>query len=600
MESSARRFARWIILIHAVLLAAVIGVVVLALRQVHSRALEQALSDASGRQELLVRQTAAGIADYYASIIDNLDLAGAEGDEIPPALRPAVPMARGLPLLLWDQLQRRVMHFVTVERDPGGPARVVRSFPLAVEREAKAIIEAADAWLAKAARFDVSGFEALAGREVSLVCVKVAQTRRMLVAVVGLDNIRQQFLSEVGGPQLAARLLDDQGATMAVAGGGQLQQPARDPRLIEAIQAAQARGSVYTRVFRRRTAPDGSPLPSILTTVEQVNLLRGVAGAPERRWWVAISSDLDEVDNVVDNVFRGAVSWAVFVVAAVTALLLSSSVLLIRARLRMQRERNAMIARELDQARRIQAAWLPAPLKGSQPLSIAATNHPATTISGDFYDWFELGANGEGRSPRPLVVTIGDVTGHGMGAAFLMATTQLLVRTTMLRVRDPGKCLEEVNRHLCTQAFSGQFVTLLVLVIDGPSCAVEMASAGHYAPLLRQGDGWLPMNVESQLVLGVDAHARYATDRVTLSPGASMLLYTDGAIDARSDSGERFTQARLLRSLDGAAASAEELLHRVLVSIDLHRGSSHLADDLTLVAVHLAGPPAPGESLAPS
>jgi serine phosphatase RsbU (regulator of sigma subunit) len=61
---------------------------------------------------------------------------------------------------------------------------------------------------------------------------------------------------------------------------------------------------------------------------------------------------------------------------------------------------------------------------------------------------------------------IGDVTGHGMAAAFLMATTQLLVRTTLTRYHDPGRCLREVNRQLCTQGFRGQFVTMIVMVMD--------------------------------------------------------------------------------------------------------------------------------------
>ena len=61
---------------------------------------------------------------------------------------------------------------------------------------------------------------------------------------------------------------------------------------------------------------------------------------------------------------------------------------------------------------------------------------------------------------------IGDVTGHGMSAAFLMATAQLLVRNTLPQSRDPGRCLEEVNRQLCVQVFNGQFVTMQLLVID--------------------------------------------------------------------------------------------------------------------------------------
>ena len=102
-----------------------------------------------------------------------------------------------------------------------------------------------------------------------------------------------------------------------------------------------------------------------------------------------------------------------------------------------------MLQREVSQAREIQLAWLPGAGSKVRAFDIAAANTPASQISGDFYNWFELP---DGR----VVVNIGDVTGHGIAAAFLMATTQLLVRTTMLRVGDPGRCLEEVNCQLCT------------------------------------------------------------------------------------------------------------------------------------------------------
>ena len=104
---------------------------------------------------------------------------------------------------------------------------------------------------------------------------------------------------------------------------------------------------------------------------------------------------------------------------------------------------------------------------------------PRAHISGDFYNFFELP---DGRT----AVVIGDVTGHGMSAAFLMATTQLLVRSTMERMEDPGKCLAEVNRLLCTQAFNGQFVTMQLLVIDPSRRTIELATAGHPAPLLAE------------------------------------------------------------------------------------------------------------------
>ena len=136
-----------------------------------------------------------------------------------------------------------------------------------------------------------------------------------------------------------------------------------------------------------------------------------------------VSSPLADVDSVVGSLFHRIVLWAVFVVVAMTGILVSTAVQMIRGRVKMERIRHEVLTRELERARQIQQAWLPRTAPACRWLDIAAVNYPAQHISGDFYNWFDLP---DGRT----AVVIGDVTGHGMSAAFLMATTQLLVRTT--------------------------------------------------------------------------------------------------------------------------------------------------------------------------
>src|SRR5262249_15515796 len=150
-----------------------------------------------------------------------------------------------------------------------------------------------------------------------------------------------------------------------------------------------------------------------------------------------------------------------------TIILVSNSTQAIRGRLRLARVQRETLERELEQARQIQLMWLPEQQQIHVPLDIAAANRPASHVSGDFYNWFELH---DGR----VCVVIGDVTGHGLPAAFLMSTTQLLVRTLMTRVADPGAALTEANRLLCTHVFSGQFVTLLVVVVDLKTSSIEL------------------------------------------------------------------------------------------------------------------------------
>jgi len=250
----------------------------------------------------------------------------------------------------------------------------------------------------------------------------------------------------------------------------------------------------------------------------------------------------------------------------------------------MERERHQLLEKELKQARDIQLAWLPQKRKRSDVLDIATVNHPASRISGDFYNWFDLP---EGRT----AVVIGDVTGHGMSAAFLMATTQLLVRNTLPLVGDAGRCLEEINRQLCTQAFNGQFVTLQIIIFDPRNERVEVATGGHPPPLVGDGETFRPLPLEPNLVLGVEKESTYAAEVFDLAPLSTLLLYTDGVLDAESKAGERFTLDRLRQSLRGSFDSAQAMVDAVLGAVDEFTAGSPLGDDLTLVAIQLQPPP---------
>jgi sigma-B regulation protein RsbU (phosphoserine phosphatase) len=298
---------------------------------------------------------------------------------------------------------------------------------------------------------------------------------------------------------------------------------------------------------------------------------------------------LTEIDSVLGQLFHRVMAWAIGVVVLMTAVLVSTSIQMIRGRIRIERIQHETLTRELEQARKIQLAWLPKANAAHAQVDIAACNDPASHISGDFYNWFDLP---DGR----VVVTIGDVTGHGMSAAFLMATTQLLVRTTMLQFGDPGKSLTEINRQLCQQVFNGQFVTMVILVIDPAEQVLDLSLAGHMPPLISDGGGFKPLPSQPQLVLGVEADETYPTERYTLQPDSRVVLYTDGVIDALAPDGRRLGTKGLLQLLSKPGHNATDLLNDIVTGIATFRGVRDLADDLTLVALRYAGAPAPAVS----
>jgi sigma-B regulation protein RsbU (phosphoserine phosphatase) len=155
--------------------------------------------------------------------------------------------------------------------------------------------------------------------------------------------------------------------------------------------------------------------------------------------------------------------------------------------------------------------------------------------------------------------------------------------------------MEFINRQLCRQIFSGQFVTMLIIVIDRDHQKIEMTTAGHPPPLLGVGATFRPLKIEPQLVLGVDADTTYPTETFDIPDAAAMVLYTDGLVDAAAPSGERYTAEGLQRALAGldARGNAAALADRIVAAVDQFRGSRELDDDLTIVTVQLEPAPQP-------
>jgi serine phosphatase RsbU (regulator of sigma subunit) len=602
VDQNARRFAHWVLAIHLALLLAVVAVVLLGSRAVYQSGREQAIVQAQSRQSLLAGQTARGIESFYRSLLSVLDLLkGAEEVELAAAAAaepgrppPAGPDPRSGVLAtfisreLWPHLQGRVTHLFAIDRDP---FRVVRQFVEPGGLPVSDIVAAEGRWLESVDRPTVSSFvpvggPAVGGGPVSLLAVPVdGPQRRLLVAVVSARTVDAQFLNDVNIQRtMRASLLDERAVVMLSADqtsiGMDVIRDGLDPRLRDAVRGHMAAGKPGTELFEEDMAVGDRVLRSQVTSLHPIDVA-------DKRWWLVIASGFTEIDQVVNTLWRRLAFWATFMIIAMTAILISTSVQLIRGRSRLESVRREMIEKDLAQARQIQLAWLPG-RRQRRPAAadIEAVNQPASHISGDFYNWFDLA---DGRT----VVTIGDVTGHGMAAAFFMATTQLLVRTTMQRVADPGRCLTEVNQLLCQQGYSGQFVTIMVIVLDPANGVMEIASAGQGGPLVGRDDGsFETLPVQPQLVLAVEEDLDYPTERYPLEGGACMLLYTDGATDVLSPTGERFSLEALRRGLAGRFDTARSLLDAAVEAIDTFRGGTELTDDLTLVAVQVRPVPA--------
>ena len=238
------------------------------------------------------------------------------------------------------------------------------------------------------------------------------------------------------------------------------------------------------------------------------------------------------------------------------------------------------LERELEVARQIQVGILPRSLPELPGLDFGARMVPTSAVGGDFYDVIQLG-NGR------IGLVVGDVTGHGVPAALLMALTVTLVRVEAPRASSPAEVLFSVNRHLIESNDSGLFVTALYGILDVSTLEFHYARAGHPLPvaldsransvMLEQGTGQ-PLGLFDPLALD--------EGRLQLDRGGSMLLYTDGVTEAVDGAGEFFGTERLTSALQAAAGfHPERICEALWLALTAYQGTMPQDDDVTLVAV---------------
>jgi sigma-B regulation protein RsbU (phosphoserine phosphatase) len=235
--------------------------------------------------------------------------------------------------------------------------------------------------------------------------------------------------------------------------------------------------------------------------------------------------------------------------------------------------RQAEIENELMLARDIQQGLLLEAVPRLTGWEISAVSMPARDLGGDLYDFLPFADGGQG-------IMIGDVSGKGLPAALRMAVARTVFRHEARRGTAPGPTLAAVNRGVLSEIPQGM-VTMLYAVLDTQRGLLQIANAGHNYPVLINGH---VEEVElSGLPLGVDNESDYYEVSAAIHPGATVLLYTDGVIEATTPNGEMYGYERLEQLLRANAC----LKPRALVSMLLHElrawSSSDQADDITMV-----------------
>ena len=198
------------------------------------------------------------------------------------------------------------------------------------------------------------------------------------------------------------------------------------------------------------------------------------------------------------------------------------------------------MARDLEIASKIQRGLLPSRVPESKVFDVAAMSRPAEQAGGDYYDWQELD---DGR----LIVTLADVTGHGIGPALVTAACRSYVRATADGQRAPVEILRRVNALLSDDLSGGRFVTFALIELSPESRSGLFLSAGHGPSFfLRTHDGQIDLVGSQGVPLGILAHHSCKEPiEFQFDAGDAFVLASDGFFEWGNIDGEQFGVERL-------------------------------------------------------
>lgn len=239
---------------------------------------------------------------------------------------------------------------------------------------------------------------------------------------------------------------------------------------------------------------------------------------------------------------------------------------------------------ELQAARTIQLGMLPdrASLTKLDPrLDIDALLEPARSVGGDFFDVARLDAD-------HILFLIADVTGKGVPAALFMALSKALAKSVLLRgSADLAEAAATLNAELSRDNGEAMGVTMLIGVIDLRNGEIAMINAGHENPLLLRADREVAVHAMEGGPPFCIVDYPWPEERLILTAGQTLLLFTDGVSEAQNDAGELFGNARILAASSGD--QARETVESVRSAVRAFEAGAEPSDDMTVMAVRYLG-----------
>ncbi len=233
---------------------------------------------------------------------------------------------------------------------------------------------------------------------------------------------------------------------------------------------------------------------------------------------------------------------------------------------------------ELRFATQVQEGFLPQSPPRTQNFVFAAKTFPARFVGGDFFDFIPLPG-------RRLGIVLGDVSGKGVSAALYMARLLSDFRHLSQINPEPSLVMQAVNAVTHERSRQGMFATAVYLLLDPEARKLEVANAGHYPLLIKNGSVELSSFAPaSSPPLGILPEIEIQCDAINLTSGDNVFAYTDGAIEPVNSEQEDFGIDRLRACLKSHQGDPESFILALKSELDQFTGQASPFDDLTLLA----------------
>ena len=244
------------------------------------------------------------------------------------------------------------------------------------------------------------------------------------------------------------------------------------------------------------------------------------------------------------------------------------------------RDRLVSLQNELNVATGIQRSILPTVFPSGPGYRTHAGMEPARNVGGDFFDFMSLYNDRVG-------LAVADVSDKGVPAALFMMSSRTLLKGAALGSLGPGAVLSEVNRLLCDENDAMMFVTVFYGTYNPRSGEFVYANGGHNPPALAHADGSSSVLPTTEgIALGVADGFDYKERSVSLDPGDTLVLYSDGVTEAMNEAGEEYGMERLQEVIAATSSGgAEEVTGAIFDSVKEFAGDAPQSDDITCLTL---------------